>query len=62
MQTPVALIKTALASAVKLVNSGVSPTEALSKVAKEHDLNQNYIQRVGESLNVSLTFNHMKTA
>ena len=59
---PNILIKQALHETVKSVNSGSTPTAALEKAAKAFDLNQNYIQRVGEALNVALTHHHFKTA
>ena len=62
MDEPNILIKTALNDAVQKVNSGMSPTEALKKVAAELDLNPNYIQRTGEALNVALHYKHFKTA
>jgi len=62
MEEPNILIKTALTEAVQQVNSGVSPTEALKKVANELDLNPNYIQRTGEALNVALHYKHFKSA
>jgi hypothetical protein len=62
MEEPNILIKSALNDAVQKVNSGMSPTEALKKVAEELDLNPNYIQRTGEALNVALNYRHFKTA
>jgi hypothetical protein len=62
MEEPNILVKTALNEAVQKVNSGVSPTEALKKVANDLDLNPNYIQRTGEALNVALHYRHFKTA
>jgi hypothetical protein len=62
MEEPNILIKTALSDAVQQVNSGVSPTAALKKVATDLDLNPNYIQRTGEALNVALHYKHFKTA
>jgi hypothetical protein len=60
---PLKLIKYALDSTIALINSGDTPTPALEKVARELDLNPNYIQRVGEALNVALHYNHFnKTA
>jgi hypothetical protein len=62
MEEPNILIKTALSEAVQKVNSGMSPTDALKKVAEDLDLNPNYIQRTGEALNVALNYRHFKTA
>lgn len=62
MEEPNILIKTALTEAVQKVNEGMSPTEALKKVANDMDLNPNYIQRTGEALNVALHYKHFKTA
>lgn len=62
MEEPNILIKTALNEAVQKVNEGLSPTSALKKVANDLDLNPNYIQRVGEALNVALHYKHFKTA
>lgn len=62
MEEPNILIKTALNDAVQKVNSGLSPTAALKKVAEDLDLNPNYIQRAGEALNVALHYKHFKTA
>jgi hypothetical protein len=62
MDEPNILIKTALDEAVQKVNAGMTPTEALKKVASDMDLNPNYIQRTGEALNVALHYNHFKTA
>lgn len=58
---PIKLVKHALDSSIALVKKGSAPTEALQKVAKELDLNKEYIQRTGEALNVALTYNHFKT-
>ena len=62
MEEPNILIKTALNDAVQKVNEGLDPTSALKKVASDLDLNPNYIQRVGEALNVALHYKHFKTA
>lgn len=62
MEEPNIIVKTALNEAVQKVNSGVSPSEALKKVAEEYDLNPNFIQRTGEALNVALNYRHFKTA
>jgi hypothetical protein len=62
MEEPNILIKTALSDAVRHVNEGMAPTEALKKVANDLDLNPNYIQRTGEALNVALHYKHFKTA
>ena len=57
---PLKLVKYALDSTIALINKGDEPTKALEKVSRELELNPNYIQRVGESLNVALHFNHFK--
>jgi hypothetical protein len=62
MEEPNILIKTALSDAVRHVNEGMAPTDALKKVANDLDLNPNYIQRTGEALNVALHYKHFKTA
>lgn len=62
MEEPNILIKAALHEAVQKVNEGMTPTEALKKVASELDLNPNFIQRTGEALNVALHYKHFKTA
>jgi hypothetical protein len=62
MDEPNILVKTALNEAVQQVNLGRTPTEALTKVANDFDLNPNYTQRVGEALNVALHYKHFKTA
>jgi len=59
---PQKLVKFALDSTISLVNKGSTPTAALEKVARDLDLNHNYIQRTGEALNVALHYNHFKTA
>jgi len=59
---PLEIIKLALNSTIGLINKGSKPTDALEKVAREFDLNPNYIQRTGEALNVALFYGHMKTA
>lgn len=59
---PIKLVKFALDSAVSLIGKGENPTKALEKVAREMDLNPNYIQRTGEALNVALHYNHFKKA
>lgn len=55
---PLKLIKTALDSSISCITNGASPTSALEKVARDYSLNPNYIQRVGEALNVALHYNH----
>lgn len=62
MKDPNALIKHAVETTVRLIKTKVSPTEALKKVASDLDLNSNYIQRVGEVLNVALHHDHFKHA
>ncbi len=55
---PLKLVKYALDSTISLINKGEEPTSALEKISRDLDLNPNYIQRVGEALNVALHFNH----
>jgi hypothetical protein len=62
MDNPNVLIKAASHYAVNEINDGKTPTEALKKAAEYYDLNYDYIQRVGEQLNVALHYNHYKTA
>jgi len=62
MQEPNVIIKEALSAAVIEVNQGSTPTKALAKVASEYDLGPDYVQRVGEALNVALAFRHFKHA
>ena len=57
---PLKIIKHALDTTISLIRNGESPTVALEKVARELDLNPNYIQRTGEALNVALTYDHFK--
>lgn len=57
---PLNLVKHALDTTISLIKSGTAPTEALEKVSKELQLNKNYIQRVGENLNVALHYNHFR--
>lgn len=57
---PLKLVKYALDSTISLINKGSDPGDALEKVSRDLSLNPNYIQRVGESLNVALHFNHFK--
>lgn len=59
---PLKIIKHALDSTIELINKGEKPTIALEKVARELDLNPNYIQRTGEALNVALHLDHFKKA
>ncbi len=60
---PLKLVKYALDSTIALINKGTEPTSALEKISRDLELNPNYIQRVGESLNVALHYNHFtKTA
>ena len=61
-EEPNILIKSALDSVVQYINGGSNPTDALQKVAEEFDLNHNYIHRVGNALNVALTYDHFKKA
>ena len=62
LKEPSLLVKEALFSATALLNEGKSPTEALQKTAEEFSLNPNFVQRVGEAMNVALHFRHFKTA
>ena len=59
---PIKIIKYALDSTIQLINKGEKASAALEKVAREMDLNPNYIQRTGEALNVALHYDHIKKA
>lgn len=61
MKEPIALIKSAVDQIVYEINKNKkSPHEATVKVAKQLDLNINFIKRASEALNVALTYNHFK--
>lgn len=60
---PDALIKFAVETAVRYINSeGLAPQDAMTKTAKELQLNPNFIKRASEAINVALTYNHLKKA
>lgn len=60
--TPNLLIKSALNEAIREINKGATPTDALVKSAKKYELNANFIQRTGEALNTGLGLKHFKEA
>lgn len=57
-----ARILRALESVVQMTNKGVSPDEALHKVAEAEHFGPQVIQRMVEAYNVSKTLSHMKSA
>ena len=63
MSTPqVEFIKSAKTKVISLINKGEDPTAALEKVAKEMDMNSNFIHRVASIVNTALTHSHFKAA
>ncbi len=62
MEQPNIIVKEALRTAVKAINSGDSPTRALKKAAEEYDLTPAFVHRVGEAINVALHHSHFKKA
>lgn len=63
MDNPDALLKYAVEQAIQLINSDkLQPEAAVTKIARELELNPNFIKRASEAINVALTYNHMKTA
>ena len=60
MQNPDALVKFAVQDIVNRINAGSTPQEATEKVARELDLNANFIKRAAEAVNVALHYNHFK--
>lgn len=56
------LVKSAVDATIKEIAKGTNPTAALSKVAADMNLNPNFIQRAGETVNVALHLSHFKTA
>lgn len=63
IEEPNALIKAALFKAVEHINNHKdSPEEAVTKVAKEFDLNPGFIEQVSRGLNTAMTYNHFKNA
>ena len=60
MYTPDALVKLAVQDIVSHINTGLSPQEATTKVAKELCLNHNFIKRSAEAINVALHHSHFK--
>jgi hypothetical protein len=60
MYTPDALVKLAVQDIVSNINSGLTPQEATTKVAKELALNHNFIKRASEAVNIALHHNHFK--
>ena len=60
MSNPDALVKFAVHEIVTNINNGLEPQAAAIKVAKELDLNHNFIKRSAEAVNVALHHNHFK--
>ena len=60
METPDALVKHAVHEIVQGINAGLSPQAATTKVAKELELNPNFIKRSCEAINVALHHSHFK--
>ena len=61
MYTPDELVKVAVQEIVASINTGVSPQESTTKVAKELSLNHNFIKRAAEAINVALHHHHFKS-
>ena len=59
--TPDELVKVAVQDIVSSINTGLSPQEATTKVAKELCLNHNFIKRSAEAVNVALHHKHFKS-
>lgn len=55
-------IMSALQTSVGLVNGGMHPNDAITKVASEQQFGPAVVQRMVEAMNVSKTLSHMKTA
>lgn len=63
LSTPqVEFIKIAKTKVISLINKGEDPTKALEKVAKDMDMNSNFIHRVASIVNTALTHSHFKAA
>jgi len=63
MDNPDALLKYAVEQTIQLINNDkLQPEAAVTKIARELELNPNFIKRAAEAINVALTYNHMKTA
>jgi len=60
MSAPNVIIKYAVDHIVEEINSGTEPTAAVTKWAKELKLNQNFIKRACEVVNVALHYSHFK--
>jgi hypothetical protein len=61
MKEPNVILKYAVEEIVHKINKEkMSPHDAVVKVAKELDLNPNFIKRATEVVNVALTYNHFK--
>ncbi len=60
MENPDALIKHAVHDIVNEINSGMTPQAATIKVARQLELNNNFIKRAAEAVNVALHYNHFK--
>ena len=59
-KNPDALVKFAVTDIVNKINAGSTPQEATEKVARELELNVNFIKRASEAVNVALHYNHFK--
>lgn len=57
---PGKLVKLAVEKTIKSIKASVDPTTALEKAARELNLNENFIQRAGEAVNVMLHYDHFK--
>ncbi len=55
-------IMSALQSSVSLVNGGMHPNDAITKIASEYQFGPAVVQRMVEAMNVSKTLSHMKQA
>ena len=60
MYTPDELVKVAVHEIVSGINTGLTPQDATTKVAKDLKLNQNFIKRASEAVNVALHHDHFK--
>ena len=57
---PDALVKFAVQDIIYKINNGDTPQDATEKVARELELNPNFIKRAAEAINVALHYNHFK--
>lgn len=61
MTDPTSILKQAVTQITDTINNqGLAPEAAVTKVAKELNLNHNFIKRASEAINVALTYNHFK--